>query len=732
MAKIPTLNDSPRASIVNVPRTPTLSPREASAGSRQAAQLSGQLADGLGRLYKQQQAEADKVSFTKAQIEFSKLSNDELIGLDKDFNGSNYENYASEGLQRLQARKDQILESAPDRIKEQLSLDLESKMARFDQKLKSRELSNKSQYAVFETQDQIKSAAQSSYSGWDPLQNFENSQRLKNVINASKQYDEKTKRALNDKVSTVSRDMVNGVIDRGNMGEMNEALNDLKDESQADIFSSLNPKDKTKAISRLENKIEAERNKAKVKTNKDHRKVLNSLQGGTLNVRDPKDREVIERHKNKIMTTYSPEEAKDYMSDITVYEKANEKFSEDAIGGLISDPSKESVALFSEESDPLFQAAGEAKAKKVLSALQANRIQEFKKSPADYLVKYDSNIANQALESNSDGGDLSEMIVSMDAAYDKLGVSGSNRQYLPTQLKNRYGAAQALMEEKNYAAASQVLEDFKQKAGDDAFRLYDELDIDKNVASTLLIEDPDTRATVLADLANLKDTIDPVFKQKANESNADIDSKLIKDDFYKAMISVNPEKGMSSLKNAQPILNIARTQYKKAIIKGVGVGDAQEQAFNAIKKSYDILDNGAYPIPIRKREGINSDKLQKFVSYINEDDSMPYKYLKNLKPIKASNGVELTQEEMNNTVINSGKWVYDSKEDGLKLLKIGDNGKLSEFRDKDNKPYIVKLEDAQNMWDDINAENMEIEEKVRRQNFLKRNFASKSPYGLMR
>lgn len=694
MARIPTLSDSPRVS-TNVPRDPTLSPAEASAGSRGLAQASGQIANSLGRMHQQQVAEANKVSYTKAKLKFTEQVNNEIKQLDQEFDGTNYEGYSQVGIDRLKQRKDEILKSAPEAIRETLGLELESSIVRQKARLSGMEANNKSKYAVNETQALMKSAASGAYSEWDPEQNFKNTQSIRNLINSSTYYDANTKKALQDKITNISKDMLNGVVDRGDIGEMQQALNDLNSPELEPLFGDMDIKDKTKQIAKLEGKIKSKQNENRSKVNNKYKQVITSLGAGTLEFNDPQDRDIIDNVKNEIMVTMEPEQAKAALADIAIYENANVLASEGATDIFNLDVEKAADEIFSAEGDDLFKAAGKAEAISVLGSLKQQRINEFKKSPADYIVKYDKSIGGKALEiiaEDSGPEEFNDYMTSMDAAYDKMGVRPSDRKYLPSQLKSYYGdTAKKALAEGDPRSATVLLNELDKKSNGDMYKIYDELDIPQQYAASFEIVNPTQRGDHIMNIARYENDIKPRFNDISDsEEDKSIMGELRKDPFYKSILNMDGGRNPLAGENAETIAKSALIEYKVARLGGATKEEARKEAWSGFKNSYDIVENGQYPIPVRAGK-YDSGKIQNFVdNYTNQDIDLVNKF-----------GIDVPEkynmEEVNESLKDSGFWSYNKKSDSLRLLYYNPKNNRVQAAMKDGEPLSVPLSEINNM-----------------------------------
>lgn len=726
MAKIPTLADSPRIS-TDVRAAPTLSPDMASAGSRQAAKLSGQLAEGLGRLRQAQINEAKKANMAKGILAGSRAFSLTGDTLDKEYRGSNYEGYYEDGVKRLTKAKEDIINNSPKDVREALSLSLDQRMLSWEQKLKGREAAYKSEYARSSMLDEINQTGMAAHREWNPLQAKELTSILKAQANNSMHLDDGKRRAVMRKIGDVQDLMVEGVISRGNLSEMNSALNDLKDPNNDVLFQDMDPKSKTRAMERIERKINSKKSEFRSETLLDVRRSKNALKAGTLDINDPKDRMAIDELENKVVMNLDADEAQEALAEIDIYKKVNQVASSNPVDILNMDVEQSAKSQFKGD-DRLLEAASQAELITNLNQIKGQRIREFKKAPADYMVKYNQDIASKAINLVSDDAgpaDYNSYMNSMDHAFDKAGLPKSDRKYLPSQLVQHYGGNfNKFVESGDYKAATYLIDELDRKTGGDTYRLYDELDIDPKMAVLTEISDPDTRSIVLKNMMSAKEGINPQFKLQSDESDDDINRKLAKSDFYKAMSKIDGGQGSFTLQNSKALLDVARVEYKRAVINGNEDG-AEEAAWKAFSKSYEVVENGDYPIPVRVKEGYDSKKVENFVDYFTDSDT-DYVEKLGIDLLKSKDGTVLSKEATNQTIAKKGKWIYNKKSDSLRLVVREEDGSL--FR-VGKQGYMIELPKVMDMWDTIEKENIK---KVEKRKALRRSIGSSSPHRILR
>lgn len=720
MARIPTLNDSSRIS-TQVQRDPTLSPNEASAGSRAAAQASGQIANALGRFHQQQVREQRKVDYTKAKLSFAEQSSNASKELELQFDGTNYEGFSQEGAKKLDRLKQDVLKSAPEGIRETLSLELESNILRQKERLVGLEANNKSKYAVNETRNMMDSAASGSFNEWNPEQNFRNSQSIKNLISASNFYDADTKAGLAKETAKITNNMVEGVLERQDIGEMQKALTDLQDRSLAGLFQDMDPKVKQKAINGLEKGIKRYVDKARVKVRDDLKEAVFAMENGA-NLSDPAIQKDITSLENSIVATLPADEAKEALSEINTYKVAN-KMSKDFafdLEALDVDAVSEEIAV----GEGIEGAANKARAKKVLSELKRKKQEQFKKDPVAYILENDTGMRNDALELSSGSSgqfEFNNYIRNMDYIYDRTGTPRTARKYLPQNIVDQYGGSiNTMVTNGDYASASLMMEELDAKMGDKLGRVWDELGLDPKMGVMFEIENLQDRKNIMASMGQAK-AITKEFKDQGLESDTDIKNKIQSSDLYKAMTRLNGGQGAFVNENAQGYKQAIMNEYKRLRLAEVEEDEAMKMAMAPFMRGKTVIENGDNPLLVKDDYAIG---IKNFIDNFAGQD---VDYVNELGvELKGKGGANLSDEDKNMNIRERGKWVYDKKLEGLRLVMRYEDGSMAQIMNKEGKPFVISLPDAARKASEYRVEVEEKQESLRKQLRNRRNFGRTS------
>ena len=693
MAKIPALTDSPRVRQAD-PLQPTLTPGQAAAPFKETAKFAESVAGSLSQLRQKQQKEADKVSYTKANIGLSQSFNNISSEMEEEYRSTkpNYEGYAQDGVARLEARRDEILESSPDSAKAQISLAFDQKMARMGERFNSTESARKSEYARIETDGMISDASTKAYQSSSPLEAMEDMGRLKGLVISSSKYDEKGKKVLLGRIEDIPKDLVNGVLDREDPAEMRQTLNDLNSEAMGPVFGSMDPRIITKAKSRLEKKIAYKNNEGLKETRGKYKDSISALQNKTLNPLNPRDKKILSNVKNEIETRMG-EEGRAFIDNIEAYEKASEISTENAFSITQFDPESESLEISSDIKDPLKRAGSRGKVKQILNSQKASMQNDLAKDPASYLMKHDSAIALQVNEivGSNDPLVFKEYMNSMDSRYDELGTPGHQRKYVPAPLKEHYGGAiNRFIDSGDFKSASAMMNELSAKSGDDFFKFYDELGIPDKYAGVPEILDPDARTRTMKNLMNEEEVINPRYLGHAKKKrDVDIKSDLRKSSFYQSIIGEDAKSSPTSGRRAESLLSAAQVAYKLAILNDSTKAEAETKAWEDLSAGYEMVDNGEFPIAVNIKKHGNGIKTK---LYIDNNTKADIDYV-NKYNLDLGGG---SMDARNAQFKRGSAWTYNRKSDSLRLV-VHENGSWKEARDINDKAVTVSLSDIDRM-----------------------------------
>jgi len=703
MAKLPTLTDAPRVSM-RAQVAPTIRPGEAGASFRQQAQIAGQIGQGLMQLRKKQIAESNKVAYSKSNIELTKNFNDTERQMDEEYrtNKPNFDGYAADGMERMIDRRDEILENAPESARESINIAFDEKMVRMEQKFHSKEAHKKSEYAMFETKDQIKLASQDSYQTYDPIGSLDKAKRLSGLVATSSQFDEKGKAVLNNQINDIPTDMLEGVLDREDPSEMRKALADIDDPSMGVIFGAMDPRAVTRTKSKLKRKLEYKKMEGIKEIKGKYTDSITGLSKGTLNPANPEHKQILRDVKNELVIKMG-EDGRVMVDNIEAYEMSSSMIKENAFELHKIDPKTAASEITADVSDPLKRAASKGRVAQIIESQRQAMMKEMAKDPATYITKNDSGISLNTREiiGSDDPKAFNDYMNSMDSRYDQMGVPAHQRKYINETLKTHYGDnINRFIDSNDPKSAAAVINELTEKSGDNLYRFYDELGIPEKYAAVSEIKDPDARTRIMSNLMNEKEDIDPRYKGIADsKSDKDIMASLRDNSMYTAIIGQDAGQNTASGRNAEALLKVAQVEYKSARLNGSDHEEAQVKAWERISKGYDIVENGNFPIPVRTSKH-QADKVRNFLSN-NTKVEMDYVNKYGLNVPEGSN-----MAEMNESLKEGSFWSYNKKSDSLRLLYYNKGqARYQEARKIDGSPVMVPLEEI-NQMDDLTDRGM--------------------------
>ena len=725
MARIPTLTDSPRLSTRNVPRKETLSPGEASATTRQLGGIVSQATNALMKFRRQQVIERRKAERTNAFYNFNSSNKESIRDLDENFTkeSPSGNGYSQRVLEIYDKNTKETLGTIQDEtVRTALEQDLKINRLNVESQAYRKEMAMGETYTKLTLQESANTLSSKYKAEYNPSEMALELGRAAHDIDSSRYLDENQKNLKIDELNKVKESMISGVIERSDIAEMQQVKEDLEDEDMQSVLG-LRPDFKQKAMIRLERQIERHNSKARNEISSDLRNAKLALQMGTI---EPDSRE-IQSLERDILTNMSGKEADSALSELRTYKKVNEIGTDLALEIHKIDPEKMASEVSS--GSGLSGAASKAKSFKALASMKQRKIEQLRKDPASYIIQYDRSIAEKAVELIADGSDPSDMssyLNDMDETYKSLGVPRVNRKYLPKQFVDHYGkTVNNLIDNGDYGTALSVLDELKQKSGSNLGRVWDELDLDYEVGALLEVNNPEDRKRLLGNMASYK-AIKSNFKENfSTESDDSIKRELSKSEFYKAMTRINGGKGSFVLENAEGIKEIALKEYKRLRLNGLNKSLATERAFKAFTDSYDVVPNGDYPIPVNVNKNITSNVKHFLDNYAGTSAD----YVEDFGiTLKGRGGVQLSKDTINDNIKSRGKWVYDKKLDGLRLIYRNDDGSLAQIVDKEGKDFVLPMDEVSNRAIDLITTKEEQDQEKEKAMIARRIMRSSSPW----
>jgi len=721
MAKIPMLSGSPRLRQSD-PLAPTLSAREAGAPFKQKAALADQVAGGMFQLQKKQQAEADKVSYTKANIGLSESFNEVSSQMEKEYREGkpNHEGYADDAMERMEVHKTFILEQTPESAKGQVSLAFDQKMSQMKGRVQSFESGKKSEYAFNETKGMVQDASNGTYSHYSPLDTLETSRRLQGLVATSSQFDQKSKQVLLKQMADLPKDMLDGVLDREDPSEMRRALHDIDSEDMEPVFGSMDPVAVTKAKAKLKRKLEYKSSEGKKELNTKYNNLMAAYKGGTL--KGPEARKISNDVKNELTMRLGQEKAGPMIDQIETQEAISSHANDAPFESWDTDAVSKEIA--GSNKDPLTRAASQARVKSSLDQKKLAMQNEFKKDPASYIMKHDQGIAlnaqammgtNNMKEANEA---FSSMMIGLSSRYDQMGTPVTQRKYVPDALKAHYGGAlNQFISQGNHKEAAGLMNDFVARTGDNSFRFYDELGLPDKYAAVTEVGTPEGRTRVMRNLMNEKEDINPRYEGiQGKQSDPTIQAFLRNDPMYKAIMSEDGGLNTSSGVRAESMLKVAQVEYKLAKLNGDDDDTAKDRAWSSMSDSYDIIPNAGGHIPIKK--GKHSSENAKLFLDNNTKANIDYMNKFGLK-LHEGSSMEATNEQFR----KNSRWTYNRKSDSM-VLGVYDpsQARWARAEKKDGGLVSVKLSDI-DIMDDLKPSDSALD--------ARRNIMSMSRMGII-
>ncbi len=697
MARIPTLSDAPRVSTrANI--SPTQRPGEAGAGFRQVSQIAGQMGEGLMNLRRKQIAESNKVAYTKSNIELSKNFNDLDREMEEEYrsNKPNFDGYAEDGMERLNQRRDSILEKAPESARDSINLAFDEKMAKMESRFQNKESFQKSQYATFETKNQLKLASQDSYQTADPIEVMNKMNNLAVSVESSSLFDARGKAVLRNQINELPKDMLNGVLDRENTAEMKEVLDSMDDPVMGRVYGQMDPKVVTKAKTSLERKLKYKETEGINEVKGKYSDGITGLSMGTLKPKNPEHKQILTNLKNEIGTKMG-ESGRELIANIEAHEAASNLLSEHAFDVHKVDSKVSASEISSGISDPLQQAASKGRVGKIIESQRQTMLKDMKDDPANYIAKNDSGVALSAREmvATKNPRAYNDMMNAMNSRYDQMGTPVNQREFMSAPIKNHFeGSFKTFITNGDHKSAEALIADFDTMTNGAGHKHFDELDIPKEYAVVSELPDKQDRLNAVKNLMDteLKGAYD-LRRLDSNLKEGDIKVDLSRHPILEAM-SVQDGGTRAGAQHTKAMYDTVYNEYKRVVVTNPNMDHktAIKEAWKGFEKRYVTLKSRGGTIPISRKH--NTVNTQNFIDTYTSGADFTKDF--DIRLPKKPSGISTTKEEMNDSLKTEGRWVYNRKAEGLTLMGRNDLGRYGPVFDNKGKPVIRTFEQINN------------------------------------
>ncbi len=222
-----------------------------------------------------------------------------------------------------------------------------------------------------------------------------------------------------------------------------------------------------------------------------------------------------------------------------------------------------------------------------------------------------------------------------------------------------------------------------------------------------IFADPSTRLNLVDGIKNapkieagFKDLADDSLKKEVAQA-----SQAVMSEYRKSIVESSPDSSGVGLVNTMQ--DQVELQVKRDLVRGAGSGDPKELAQRAydslIGSTYQTVSGGSSTVLVPRKIdklGINPRTVQKYIDYYSSADhfkdlniAVPPKFKGSggnvLTPNSVSDLIPKTAEENYlDYVASSHRWVTNSDQTGIKLVRMNPDGSMEQQFDKSGKPII--------------------------------------------
>lgn len=279
--------------------------------------------------------------------------------------------------------------------------------------------------------------------------------------------------------------------------------------------------------------------------------------------------------------------------DLVKVVSANAATKIKAIVGLVPEEEQDvkgavsSIIKSTQASDPYITKAAAAMLEKDLVAQVQKDREDLPKDPGGYFAERDK--AVQGLGVKAMGGSpesYDELKRELNTYYDRFKVRPGNRNYTTPVMRQHFKKSfQQSIENREYQAATESLNDIVEMAGPDTYRVMVESEIDPKYAVIGLVPDTATRTKMLSNMTTF-DSDSPKTKalmgKPMNERRVDWNNT----DLIKA-VRQSGDGGPKAQEMADAMVDQIQFEFVAQVNKNVEKGVAKQSAMNIFKNHYE-------------------------------------------------------------------------------------------------------------------------------------------------
>lgn len=334
----------------------------------------------------------------------------------------------------------------------------------------------------------------------------------------------------------------------------------------------------------------------------------------------------------------------------------------------------------------------------------ATKIVDQRKNQApDFWVSNDQTVKLSSMQAMDVKNPAAMDAYSKTITAKKLADKSSSTQVLTTDMSKHYST---LIKATNSEAANSVAESLQQGFGRDYGNVVNDMvknqHLTEDYAMAMHVQDPDSRKALFENLINKK-KIEIAYDGRADKSKSEENALFSDPKVMGLKQAIIANSGSTKdLWVTNGIDSLLKNEYKANRVNGMNESDSLKSAVKkVIANNFDVATSGKSSIPLMGKYKGMKDDVEGFM-----DDAVGTHILNKLDLVVPQSYADFgqkagkSQEEMRSRYLTelsqTGKWILNDAQNGLKLVRPQGNDKISTPMDKNGRPFEVKFDDMKN------------------------------------
>lgn len=369
----------------------------------------------------------------------------------------------------------------------------------------------------------------------------------------------------------------------------------------------------------------------------------------------------------------------------------------------------------------IFNLSSRTKLSEEYQKAAAKIIDQRKNSPSDFWASNDQDVKMASMAAmdpkNTGAMDAYSKLISAKKLADK----SSSTQVLTTEMSKNYST---LLKANNPQAANTFRNSLEAGFGSNFGNVVSDMvkngHITEDFAMAMHLNDEASRESAFSSIINKK-AIDSAYetradKVKGEESDIFTDPEVMS---IKQAITANSGSAKDLWAN-NGLDSIVKLEFKNARVNGMSFEDAKKAAIKKVVSSnFSVATSGKSSIPLMgKYKDMRSD-AEDFMDTASSTTVLSQLNLQTPKSyLDHGQLTDKAPAEMHSRYLTelsqNGKWILNDAQNGLKLIKVNPNGKMSLPVDADGKPVEVKFEDMKGFMTKANEKRISQIDRIRK------------------